>query len=121
MQLSEGQIQNYRAKLNFHKSVEDYNKEIGKNLKKARKRTPLTQANVAEILFTTEREIGRIETGKVTCSLEQLNQFRLLYDCKMDEILPNDMIKGLSNLHAADMAEVKNMYDKLGSLLRVIA
>lgn len=66
--LTSDQLNRYRAKLKPQHTTEEHKKEIGGNLQRARKKTGLTQEDVAEILGWGGRKVGRIESGETLCS-----------------------------------------------------
>ena len=63
-------------------------KEIGKNIKQARKSKGLTQTQIAEILKMTQQQYSRFENG-----IFELNYKQILAICQILEITPNDIFK----------------------------
>lgn len=61
-------------------------KQIGKNLKDARKFKGLTQKEVAQQLHMTQQQYSRFENGKF-----ELNYSQILFLCNLYEINPNEL------------------------------
>ncbi|MBQ4443691.1 MAG: helix-turn-helix transcriptional regulator [Clostridia bacterium] len=61
-------------------------KHIGNNLKEARKASGMTQKQVATVLFMTQQQYSRFETG-----VFELNYDQILRLCKLYDITPNDL------------------------------
>lgn len=61
-------------------------KQVGNNLKEARKFKGLTQKEVAEQLHMTQQQYSRFENGKF-----ELNYNQILFLCKLYEINPNEL------------------------------
>ena len=81
--LTSDQLNSYRAKLKPQHTTEEHKKEIGGNLQRARKKTGLTQEDVAEILGWGGRKVGRIESGETLCSPEDILSLCQIYDCNL--------------------------------------
>ena len=64
----------------------EINKKVGNVLKEARKFKGLTQKEVASLLFMTQQQYSRFETGKF-----ELNYQQILKLCKILDITPNDL------------------------------
>ncbi|MBQ8395139.1 MAG: helix-turn-helix transcriptional regulator [Clostridia bacterium] len=61
-------------------------KQIGKNLKEARKFKGMTQKEVAQVLHMTQQQYSRFENGKF-----ELNYSQILSLCELYEINPNEL------------------------------
>lgn len=61
---------------------------VGKNLKYAKKAKGLTQKQVAHLLFMTQQQYSRFETGKF-----ELNYQQIIKLCNLLEITPNDLFE----------------------------
>ena len=61
-------------------------KQVGNNLKEARKFKGLTQKEVAEQLHMTQQQYSRFENGKF-----ELNYNQILFLCKLYDINPNEL------------------------------
>lgn len=61
-------------------------KEIGNNIKQARKYKGFTQKQVAELMKMTQQQYSRFENG-----VFQLNYEQIIFLCKLYEITPNDI------------------------------
>lgn len=61
-------------------------KQVGNNLKEARKFKGLTQKEVAEQLHMTQQQYSRFENGKF-----ELNYNQILFLCKLYDIKPNEL------------------------------
>ncbi len=61
-------------------------KQIGENIKIARKQKGLTQVQVAQILLMTQQQYSRFENG-----VFELNYQQLITICKILDITPNDI------------------------------
>ena len=64
----------------------DITKQIGKNLKDARKSRGLTQKQVAQILLMTQQQYSRFENG-----VFELNYRQILKLCEICDITPNEL------------------------------
>lgn len=64
----------------------DIGKQIGKNLKLARKSKGLTQKDVAQMLLMTQQQYSRFENG-----VFELNYNQILKLCKIYDVTPNDI------------------------------
>ena len=67
-------------------------KQIGENLKKARKDINKTQREIAEILHMTQQQYSRFENGVFELNYEQIIQL-----CKLFNITPNDLFSTSEN------------------------
>ena len=63
-------------------------KQIGENLRIARKSKGLTQKEVAEKLFMTQQQYSRFENG-----VFELNYDQILFLCDLYEITPNELFE----------------------------
>lgn len=68
--------------------IMDISKEIGNNIKQARKYKGLTQKQVAELMKMTQQQYSRFENG-----IFQLNYEQIIFLCKLYEITPNDIFE----------------------------
>ena len=64
----------------------DIGKQIGNNLKLARKSKGLTQKDVAQMLLMTQQQYSRFENG-----VFELNYQQILKLCKIYDVTPNDI------------------------------
>ena len=64
----------------------DIAKQIGKNLKDARKSKGLTQRQVAQMLVMTQQQYSRFENG-----VFELNYRQILKLCQICDITPNEL------------------------------
>ena len=64
----------------------DITRQIGNNLKLARKSKGLTQKDVAQMLLMTQQQYSRFENG-----VFELNYNQILKLCKIYDITPNDI------------------------------
>lgn len=64
----------------------DIAKNVGKNLKEARKFKGLTQKQVASIMHMTQQQYSRFENG-----IFELNYQQILQLCALYEITPNEL------------------------------
>lgn len=64
----------------------DLAKQIGNNLKEARKFKNLTQKEVSAKLGMTQQQYSRFENG-----IFELNYTQILFLCKLYEITPNEL------------------------------
>lgn len=64
----------------------DIGKQIGNNLKLARKSKGLTQKDVAQMLLMTQQQYSRFENG-----VFELNYNQILKLCKIYDVTPNDI------------------------------
>ena len=115
--LTSDQLNRYRAKLKPQHTAEEHKKEIGGNLQRARKKTGLTQEDVAEILGWGGRKVGRIESGETLCSPEDILSLCQIYDCNLSEILPNDFIPYVSAVSGMDLAVLKVLQGSINSMI----
>lgn len=115
--LTSDELNRYRAKLKPQHTTEEHKKEIGGNLQRARKKTVLTQEDVAEILGWGGRKVGRIENGETSCSLEDILSLCQIYDCNLMEILPSDFIPYASAVSGMDLAVLKVLQDSINTMI----
>ena len=64
----------------------DIRKNVGKNLKMARKAAGLTQKQIAEELGKYQSDYSEYETGKI-----ELDYEKIVFLCKRFDITPNDL------------------------------
>ena len=64
----------------------DIAKQVGENLKEARRTMGVTQAQIAKELHKYQSDYSEYETGKV-----QLDYEKIVYLCKRFDIPPNDL------------------------------
>lgn len=64
----------------------DIRKNVGKNLKMARKAAGLTQKQIAEELGKYQSDYSEYETGKI-----ELDYEKIIFLCKRLDITPNDL------------------------------
>ncbi len=64
----------------------DIAKQVGENLKEARRTMGVTQAQIAKELHKYQSDYSEYETGKV-----QLDYEKIVYLCKRFDITPNDL------------------------------
>lgn len=115
--LSDKELQEYRARISTQGTADAHRSEIGRNLQKVRENTHLSQEDVAEILGVSGKTIGRYERGEVMCSIELLNSFCLIYECKLVDLLPKEMIPNVSELEAVDPVVLKTLQVVIGNTL----
>ena len=115
--LTSDQLNSYRAKLKPQHTTEEHKKEIGGNLQRARKKTGLTQEDVAEILGWGGRKVGRIESGETLCSPEDILSLCQIYDCNLMEILPSDFIPYISAVSGMDLAGLKVLQSSINTMI----
>lgn len=115
--LSDREKEKYRARLKPHGTVKDHKTEIGMKIKAAREKTDLSQEDVAELLGVEVRTIRRHENGETICSFEQLMDYCDLYECQMDDLLPDEMIPYLSLMDRIDPAALKTLQLVIGKTL----
>lgn len=63
-------------------------KEIGNNIKQARKYKGFSQKQVAQLMKMTQQQYSRFENG-----VFQLNYEQILFLCKLYDITPNDIFE----------------------------
>ena len=63
-------------------------KEIGNNIKQARKYKGFTQKQVAQLMEMTQQQYSRFENG-----VFQLNYEQIIFLCKLYDITPNDIFE----------------------------
>ena len=68
--------------------MKDIAKQIGKNIKYARKAKGLTQTQVAEKLFMTQQQYSRFENG-----IFELNYSQIAQICKYLDTTPNELFE----------------------------
>ncbi len=61
-------------------------RQVGENLKSARKAKGLTQRQTAEIMLMTQQQYSRFENG-----VFELNYDQILKLCKLFDITPNEL------------------------------
>lgn len=65
-------------------------KIIGQNIKSARIKRGYSQADIADVLGISIRQISRYETGESPCFIELMLSFCKLYGCRLNDILPEE-------------------------------
>ena len=115
--LTSDELNRYRAKLKPQHTTEEHKKEIGGNLQRARKKTGLTQEDVAEILGWGGRKVGRIESGETLCSPEDILSLCQIYDCNLMEILPSDFIPYISAVSGMDPVALKVLQGYINTVI----
>ena len=80
----------------------DY-KMIGKRIQKRRKKSKLTQEQLAERTDRSPAFIGHIERGTRKMSLETLCEIALALNCPTDEILGLPLLKADKNASAQEL------------------
>ena len=115
--LTSDELNRYRAKLKPQHTTEEHKKEIGGNLQRARKKTGLTQEDVAEILGWSGRKVGRIESGETLCSSEDILSLCQIYDCNLMEIFPSDFIPYVSAVSGLDPAVLKVLQGSINTMI----
>lgn len=78
-------------------------KMIGKRIQKRRKRSKLTQEQLAERTERSPAFIGHIERGTRKMSIETLCEIALALNCPTDEILGLPQLKADSNASAREL------------------
>lgn len=63
------------------------NQQAGQNIAKKRKELGITQAKMAEELKLEIETISRMENGKISLSLDRLEQFALILKCSPADLL----------------------------------
>lgn len=63
------------------------NQQAGQNIAKRRKELSITQAKMAEELKLEIETISRMENGKISLSLDRLEQFALILKCSPADLL----------------------------------
>lgn len=99
--------------------------KIGKRVRNLRKRSNLTQAQLAEKVNLTDESISRLETGKSIPSVEKLNEIALvlnaeikdLFDFKEDIESKKVLIKKLVNLLATRDRQNVNLIYQIASMI----
>jgi len=66
----------------------DVSKQIGENIKQARKDKGYTQKEIGAILHMTQQQYSRFENG-----IFELNYEQILKICKLYEITPNELFQ----------------------------
>ncbi len=81
---------------------------IGDKLKKARKKSNLSQEKVAEIINTSRSNISKYETGLLEPNIETLKKLCELYNISADELLEinNNKIENNINIKQRDYGTV---------------
>lgn len=64
----------------------NYSKQVGKNLKEARKFKGLTQKEVANLLHMTQQQYSRFENG-----IFELNYLQIITLCRILDLSPNEL------------------------------
>lgn len=70
----------------YHNKIMDIAKQVGENLKLARRAVGMTQAQIAKELKKHQADYSDYETGKV-----QLDYEKIVFLCKRFDITPNDL------------------------------
>lgn len=63
------------------------NYQVGQNIAKRRKDSGITQAKIAEKLGLEIETISRMENGRISLSLDRLEQFAIILNCNPADLL----------------------------------
>ena len=69
------------------KSVDPWLKQVGDNLRTARKSAGLTQEKLAELADLAPRTIQKIEAGRITILITTLRRIRKVLGCPYHSVL----------------------------------
>ncbi len=61
--------------------------EIAGNIACWRKKAGLTQAQVAERISVEKETVSRLESGKISLTVDRLQQFALIFGCSVTDLL----------------------------------
>ena len=69
--------------------------EIAGNIALRRKKAGLTQAQVAEKISVEKETVSRLESGKISLTVDRLQQLALIFGCSLNDLLsaPDDSIE----------------------------
>ena len=88
--------------------------EIGKRIKNLRKAKGLTQEQLAEKLNITTDYLGKIETGKRSCSLDILIEIVLYFNVSLDHlVLGKPMMADLRQQIDSALGALENLREKM--------
>lgn len=85
---------------------------LGDNLFNARKRSGLSQEDVAEKLGVSRQTISKWETDETLPDIQQAKKMALLYNLSLDELISFDIdIKAIEEVIEKTSEEVQNKVD----------
>ncbi len=88
---------------------ENYYKEVGKKLRKARENAQLSQEEVAQMIHSTNQKVSSFETGRTRVSLDTLAKLCEIYNISIDSTIGID--KPLSMSCGSDAEQFKERVD----------
>lgn len=85
---------------------------LGNNLFNARKRSELSQEDVAEKLGVNRQTISKWETDETLPNIQQAKRMALLYNLSLDELISFDLdVKELEEIIEKTSEEIQNKVD----------
>ncbi len=81
-------VKNFTSQTVIFQIMEDVAKQIGNNIKAARKAKKLTQKEVAQHMYMTQQQYSRFENGKF-----EFNYSQILQLCDLLDITPNEVFE----------------------------
>ncbi|HIT78514.1 MAG TPA: helix-turn-helix transcriptional regulator [Candidatus Limihabitans stercoravium] len=86
--------------------------QLGNNLFNARKKSGLSQEEVAEILGVTRQTVSKWETDETLPDIRQAKRMALLYNLSLDELISFDVdVKQIEEMIEKTTDEVQNKVD----------
>ena len=61
--------------------------EIAENIALRRKKAGLTQAQVAEKISVEKETVSRLESGKISLTVDRLQQLALIFGCSLNDLI----------------------------------
>lgn len=67
--------------------------EIAGNIARWRKKAGLTQAQVAERISVEKETVSRLESGKISLTVERLQQLAVIFGCSVTDLLKEPSVE----------------------------
>ncbi|MGY3704926.1 hypothetical protein BW731_12250 [Vagococcus martis] len=95
---------------------------IGQVLKEKRKEYQLTQEQLAEKIYVTNRTVSNWETGKTTPDIDSLIRLSALFDLSLDNLLleGSDIVENIKKIEAAKIAKKYFTFSWLTNIVFVL-
>jgi len=95
---------------------------IGQVLKEKRKEYQLTQEQLAEKIYVTNRTVSNWETGKTTPDIDSLIRLSALFDLSLDNLLleGSDIVENIKKIEAAKISKKYFTFSWLTNIVFVL-
>ena len=94
---------------------------VGIRIREARKRTKLSQADLAKLIGSGQSYIFQIEAGETNITLKTLARIAAAIDLSPRELLPTEHSKHISAMLHVTMQELDRISDRLREVYLLVA